>query len=122
MACNPNLPLAASGRQVNYDLHDCDWVANAAQFNFLMQARCAEGQVRQDLATLKSMCAGVPQFHAELDPHEGLGALYAEAQSQQLALGATAFDFSALPQLPHGKLPPFLTAAECCRLLQNRAH
>ena len=117
-----NQDLAASGRQVSYDLHDCDWVANAAQFNFLMQARCAEGQVRQDLATLKSMCAGVPQFHAELDPHEGLGALYAEAQSKQLALGATAFDFSALPQLPHGKLPPFLTAAESCRLLQNRAH
>ena len=117
-----NQDLAASGRQVNYDLHDCDWVANAAQFNFLMQARCAEGQVRQDLATLKSMCTGVPQFHAELNPHEGLGARYAEAQSQQLALGATAFDFSALPQLPHGKLPPFLTAAECCRLLQNRAH
>ena len=117
-----NQDLAASGRQVSYDLHDCDWVANAAQFNFLMQARCAEGQVRQDLATLKSMCAGVPQFHAELDPHEGLGARYAEAQSKQLALGATAFDFSALPQLPHGKLPPFLTAAESCRLLQNRAH
>ena len=117
-----NQDLAASGRQVNYDLHDCDWVANAAQFNFLMQARCAEGQVRQDLATLKSMCVGVPQFHAELDRHEGLGALYAEAQSKQLALGATAFDFSALPQLPHGKLPPFLTAAESCRLLQNRAH
>ena len=117
-----NQDLAASGRQVNYDLHDCDWVANAAQFNFLMQARCAEGQVRQDLATLKSMCVGVPQFHAELDRHECLGALYAEAQSKQLALGATAFDFSALPQLPHGKLPPFLTAAESCRLLQNRAH
>ena len=117
-----NQDLAVSGRQVNYDLHDCDWVANAAQFNFLMQARCAEGQVRQDLATLKSMCVGVPQFHAELAPHEGLGALYAEAQSKQLALGATAFDFSALPQLPHGKLPPFLTAAESCRLLQNRAH
>ena len=117
-----NQDLAASGRQVSYDLHDCDWVANAAQFNFLMQARCAEGQVRQDLATLKSMCTGVPQFHAELNPHEGLGARYAEAQSQQLALGATAFDFSALPQLPHGKLPPFLTAAESCRLLQNRAH
>ena len=109
-----NQDLAASGRQVNYDLHDCDWVANAAQFNFLMQARCAEGQVRQDLATLKSMCVGVPQFHAELDRHEGLGALYAEAQSKQLALGATAFDFSALPQLPQ--------AAESCRLLQNRAH
>ena len=117
-----NQDLAASGRQVSYDLHDCDWVANAAQFNFLMQARCAEGQVRQDLATLKSMCTGVPQFHAELDRHEGLGARYAEAQSKQLALGATAFDFSALPQLPHGKLPPFLTAAESCRLLQNRAH
>ena len=117
-----NQDLAASGRQVSYDLHDCDWVANAAQFKFLMQARCAEGQVRQDLATLKSMCVGVPQFRAELDRHEGLGALYAEAQSKQLSLGATAFDFSALPQLPHGKLPPFLTAAESCRLLQNRAH
>ncbi len=117
-----NQDLAASGRQVSYDLHDCDWVANAAQFNFLMQARCAEGQVRQDLATLKSMCTGVPQFRAELDRHEGLGALYAEAQSKQLSLGATAFDFSALPQLPHGKLPPFLTAADSCRLLQNRAH
>ena len=117
-----NQDLAASGRQVSYDLHDCDWVANAAQFKFLMQARCAEGQVRQDFATLKSMCVGVPQFRAELDRHEGLGALYAEAQSKQLSLGATAFDFSALPQLPHGKLPPFLTAAESCRLQQNRAH
>ena len=29
-----NQDLAASGRQVNYDLHDCDWVANAAQFNY----------------------------------------------------------------------------------------
>ena len=105
-----NQDLAASGRQVNYDLHDCDWVANAAQFNFLMQARCAEGQVRQDLATLKSMCAGVPQFHAELDRHEGLGALYAEAQSKQLALGATAFDFSALPELPLAAKPRPLSA------------
>ena len=117
-----NQDLAASGRQVSYDLHDCDWVANAAQFKFLMQARCAEGQLRHDLALLKSLCAGVPQYRAELDRHESLGALYAAAQSKQLALGATAFNFSTLPQLPRGKLPPFLTAAESCRLQHNRAH
>ena len=117
-----NQDLAASGRQVSYDLHDCDWVANAAQFKFLMQARCAEGQLRHDLALLKSLCAGVPQYRAELDRHESLGALYSAAQSKQLASGATAFDFSSLPQLPRGKLPPFLTAAESCRLQHNRAH
>ena len=116
-----NQALAASGRQVCYDIHHCDWVANEAQRNILMQARRVEGQLRNDLNTLDQLCAHVPHYQAELDPNEGLGALYAAAQHKQLALGATAFNYSALPPLPQGKLPPFLSTEDSYRLLQNRA-
>ncbi len=116
-----NQALAASGRQVCYDIHHCDWVANEAQRNILMQARRVEGQLRNALNTLDQLCAHVPYYQAELDPNEGLGALYAAAQHKQLALGATAFNYTALPPLPQGKLPPFLSTADSYRLLQNRA-
>ena len=116
-----NQALAASGRQVCYDIHHCDWVANEAQRNILMQARRVEGQLRNALNTLDQLCAHVPYYQAELDPNEGLGALYAAAQHKQLALGATAFNYSALPPLPQGKLPPFLSTEDSYRLLQNRA-
>ena len=116
-----NQALAASGRQVCYDIHHCDWVANEAQRNILMQARRVEGQLRNDLNTLDQLCAHVPHYQAELDPNEGLGALYAAAQHKQLSLGATAFNYAALPKLPQGKLPPFLSTEDSYRLLQNRA-
>ena len=116
-----NPALAASGRQVCYDIHHCDWVANEAQRNILMQARRVEGQLRNDLNTLDQLCAHVPHYQAELDPNEGLGALYAAAQHKQLSLGATAFNYAALPKLPQGKLPPFLSTEDSYRLLQNRA-
>lgn len=96
-------------------------MANEAQRQFLLDARFAESMLRGDLDMLKTMCAGLPLNRAELEAKEGLGARYAKAQRKQLSLGRTAFDFSALPQLPHGKLPPFLTAKDSYRLLQNRA-
>ena len=89
-------------RKVQRDLSSCDWVANKAQLNFLLEARSAAFDVQRDFKDLQTLCKNQPYY----------------VQHQQLRAGKAAFNYQQL--LPQDKLPPMLNAGWDALLRRNR--
>ena len=105
-------------RKVQRDLSSCDWVANKAQLNFLLEARCAAFDVQRDLKDLQTLCKNQPYYEPRLQLTETWGKAIALIQHQQLRAGKAAFNYQQL--LPQDKLPPMLNAGWDALLCRNR--
>ena len=105
-------------RKVQRDLSSCDWVANKAQLNFLLEARSAAFDVQRDLNDLQTLCKNQPYYEPRLQLTETWGKAIALIQHQQLRAGKAAFNYQQL--LPQDKLPPMLNAGWDALLRRNR--
>ena len=114
----------SSERKVSPNIHYCNWVANQAQYDLLMEARKSEAQLKRDIRDLSALVTAhnLPLINPYLSAQSPVGALYATAVQQQLTQGQAAFDYRALPQLPQGLLPPQLSPDDNAVFLLNRAH
>ena len=104
---------------VKRELGACDWVANQAQLNFLLEARRAALAVQRDLKELKTLCTGLPYYEPHLQRTEAWGHALSEVQRLQLQAGQAVFNYPCA--VPEGKLPPMLSAKEDALLRRNRA-
>ena len=105
-------------RKVQRDMSSCDWVANKAQLNFLLEARAAAFDVQRDLKDLQTLCKNQPYYEPRLQLTETWGKAIALLQHQQLRGGKAAFNYQQL--LPQDKLPPMLNAGWDALLRRNR--
>ena len=104
---------------VKRELGACDWVANQAQLNFLLEARRAALAVQRDLKELKTLCTGLPYYEPHLQRTESWGQALSEVQLLQLQAGQAVFNYPCA--VPEGKLPPMLSAKQDALLRRNRA-
>lgn len=107
-------------RPVERDLGSCEWVANKALLNFLIEARRAALNLQRDLKDLQPLYTGHMYYKPRLQLTESWGEVLALVQQQQLRAGKAAWSYPCA--LPQGKLLPMLSTTENALLRHNHLH